>query len=134
VELTGALLQVKPLHKGDKVGYNATFTASADMKIGIVSVGYGDGLLRALSNKGRVFIKEGNTTFEVPLIGRVSMDNIMCDLTQIPDCILENTKRVYLLTENYNVDEMGKDAGTIGYEVLSLIGNSRRWKKEYIEN
>lgn len=57
VELDAALLQVKPLHKGDKVGYNATFTATKYMKIGIVSIGYGDGLFRSLSNKGRAFVR-----------------------------------------------------------------------------
>ena len=132
VELTAALLQIKPLHAGDKVGYNATFTATQDMKMGVVSIGYGDGLLRSLSNKGRVFIKQGNVLYPAPIIGRVSMDNIMCDLTQIPDAVLEKAKRVYLLTDEYNVDEMGKDADTIGYEVLSALGRGQRTIKNYV--
>ena len=123
-------MQVKSLHTGDKVGYNATFTATKDMKIGVVSIGYGDGLFRSLSNKGRVFIKQGDALYTAPIIGRVSMDNIMCDLTEIPDAVMEKTKRVHLLTDDYNVDEMGKDAGTIGYEVLSALGRGQRTIKK----
>ena len=130
VELTAALLQTKPLHAGDKVGYNATFTAPKDMKMGIVSIGYGDGLFRTLSNKGRVFVKQGDALYAAPVIGRVSMDNILCDLTEIPDAVLEKTQRVYLLTHDYNVDEMGKDADTIGYEVLSALGRGQRTIKD----
>ena len=130
-ELTAALLQIKSLHAGDKVGYNATFTAAKEMKMGVVSIGYGDGLFRALSNKGRVFVKQGDALYTAPIIGRVSMDNIMCDLSEIPDAVLEKTRHVYLLTDNYNVDEMGKDAGTIGYEVLSALGRGQRTIKDY---
>ena len=59
------------------------------------------------------------------------MDICLCDITDLP-IEIENTKKAFILNDAYTLDNMGKDAGTIGYEVLSLICNSPRWQKEYI--
>ncbi|MBO5996977.1 MAG: alanine racemase [Alphaproteobacteria bacterium] len=125
-----SVLQSKTLEPGDSVGYNQTFTAKRPTRILALSVGYGDGLLRTLSNKGSVFFKYRYNWLKAPIIGRVSMDIILCDITDLPQEI-ETASSAFLLNDVYTFDDMGHDAGTIGYEVLSLICNSKRWEKEY---
>ena len=83
LELKAPVLQVKPLPKGEFVGYSATFRAPKDMKIAIVSIGYGDGLPRSLSSRGNVVFYEHGKPHFCPILGRVSMDNIICDVTAL---------------------------------------------------
>ena len=126
-----SVLQKKLLQTGDTAGYNQTFVAKCPTRILALSVGYADGLLRTLSNKGSVFFKHNNQWLKAPIIGRVSMDICLCDVIDLPKEI-DNAKTAFILNDVYTLDDMGKDAGTIGYEVLSLICNSIRWQKEYI--
>ena len=126
-----SVLQFKQLQTGDTIGYNQTFTAKRPTRILALSVGYADGMLRTLSNKGSAFFKYNGNWVKAPIVGRVSMDIILCDITDLPKEI-ETALKAFILNDVYTLDNMGHDAGTIGYEVLSLICNSRRWQKEYI--
>ena len=123
------VLQIANLPKGDFVGYSATYRASSERKIAIVSIGYGDGLPRSLSNVGKVFFKKGNARFEARIIGQISMDNVICDITGIPDVCCGDW--AFLLDENYTLDDMGRDAGTIAYEVVSRLGKNPRFERRY---
>ena len=125
-----SVLQFKQLQVGDTAGYNQTFTAQRPTRILALSVGYADGLLRTLSNRGHVFFNHKGQWLKAPIIGRISMDITLCDITDLPKEI-EQAQKAYMLNDIYTFDDMGHEAGTIGYEVLSLIGNSLRWKKEY---
>ena len=130
VILKAPVLQVTKLPKGDFVGYSATYRASSDRKIAIVSIGYGDGLPRSLSNVGKVFFKSMNKLTEARIIGRVSMDNIICDVTNVDG--LQCGDMAYLADDFYTLDDVARDAGTISYEMMSRIGKNTRCDKKYI--
>ncbi len=125
VTVKAPVLQAEELPQGDFVGYSATYRATSPRRIGIVSIGYGDGIPRALSNVGKLFFPRGGKLFEARIIGRISMDNIICDITDIPEINLGD--EAYLLAEFYTLDDMGRDAGTISYEILSRIGKNSRF-------
>lgn len=115
------VLQTAFVPKGDYIGYGATYQAPCDRRIGIVSMGYADGLCRSLTGRGRAFFKEEELRF----VGRISMDNVMCDITDSPD--LSQGDYVDILNDTYTVDKMAQDAGTIGYEILNGIGKGSRF-------
>ena len=77
-----AVIQVRDLAPGDSVGYNATFTASTAMRVGVIAVGYADGYLRCWSGKGHV-LWQGQ---RLPVLGRVSMDMTIVDLSTAKNC------------------------------------------------
>lgn len=129
ITVTAPVLQVEDLPEGEFVGYSATYRANSRRRIAIVSIGYGDGLPRSLSNVGKVFFKNGKTRFEARIIGRISMDNVICDITGIPDVCPGDW--AFLLDENYTLDDMGRDAGTIAYEVVSRLGKNSRFDRRY---
>jgi len=129
LELKAPVLQVKSLDKGEFVGYSATFRAPCDMKIAIVSIGYGDGLPRSLSSRGKVIFYNGKQACYCPILGRVSMDNVICDVSAV-----ENVKTGdfgYIINDDYTVDDVARDAGTIAYELISNIGKNPRFIKSY---
>ena len=74
------VLQVATVPANQTISYGATYTAPTDRKIAVLAFGYGNGMFRSLSNKGRVCIKGK----EAPIVGRICMDNLMCDVTDIP--------------------------------------------------
>lgn len=129
VSVRAPVLQITNLPKGDFVGYSATYRASSNRKIAIVSIGYGDGLPRSLSNVGKVFFKTLGKLVEVRIIGRVSMDNIICDVTDVEG--LEVGDTAYLADDFYTLDDVARDAGTISYELMSNLGKNPRFDKTY---
>lgn len=131
VSLTARIIQIKQLKSGDTAGYGGDFKASDGTKIAIVSIGYGDGLPRCFSKKGKVWFKTQKSWISAPVAGRVSMDNLIIDVTHIPEDILKTQNDVSLLNEHYTVDELGTDTGTIGYEALSAIGHGIRALRTY---
>lgn len=129
VRILAPVLQIEDLPKGDFVGYSATYRASSNRKIAIVSIGYGDGLPRSLSNVGKVFFPNNEHLYEARIIGRVSMDNTICDVTDIPN--LKVGDMAYLCDAFYTLDDMGRDAGTISYEIMSRVGKNQRYLRKY---
>ena len=127
IELQAPILQIKELPIGEFVGYAASYRSHSPMKIAVISIGYGDGIFRSLSNIGRVWIGD----YEAKILGRISMDMITIDVTNIPKDILETNNYATLLNEKYTLDDMANDAGTIGYEILSRIGKGLRYAKNY---
>lgn len=76
-----SILRIAIVHQGESVGYGATYTAQQTMRVATVSIGYADGYLRSLSNRGIMLLGD----IEVPVIGRVCMDQLMLDITAVPD-------------------------------------------------
>lgn len=113
--LSSALIAVRDIGPGDTVGYGATFTADAPMRIGFVAGGYGDGYPRHAPS-GTPVLVDGRRT---RLIGRVSMDKICVDLTHLPDAAPGSP--VVLWGEGLSVDEVASAAGTISYELFCAL-------------
>lgn len=118
MELKAAVAQVKYIRKGECVSYGRTFCADRDMKLATVTIGYADGYSRLLSNKGEVLVQGKRAK----IVGRVCMDQLMCDVTGI-DVRAGDT--VTLIgtdgEETVTADELASLYGTIGYEVVCLI-------------
>jgi alanine racemase len=126
VKLQGKIAQVRDVDTPQTVGYGATHQVEGPGRIATVAVGYADGYLRSLSNKGTGYI--GNTP--VPLVGRVSMDLITLDVTSIPAHLCLPGTFVDLIGPNNPVERVAEDAGTIGYEILTGLG--RRYARVYV--
>jgi alanine racemase len=107
------LIQTRELQAGDSVGYNATFTASAAMRVGIVSLGYADGYLRCWSGQGTMLAGDAR----LPVLGRVSMDMTVIDLTAAPD--LSEGDWVAL---DYALAQASAASGLSQYELLTALG------------
>ncbi|MDD4556674.1 MAG: alanine racemase [Alphaproteobacteria bacterium] len=128
ITIKAPVLAVSTLKEGDYVGYGATYKAVAERKLAVVSIGYGDGMFRSLSNVGKVFFNK----VPADIIGRISMDNVICDVTSVPEVNVGDLATI--VGDFYTVDEMGADAQTIGYEILSRFGKNTRFIRKYIES
>jgi alanine racemase len=130
VSLHGRIVQTRMVEQGATVGYSATWTARRPARLALVSVGYADGFLRAASasdtKSGADAIVAGQ---RCPLAGRVSMDLIAIDVTDVPDVSVQRGSLVELLGPEIGVDDLAARAGTIGYEVLTSLG--RRYHRIY---
>ena len=132
IEVKAPILQIKEASKGEYIGYSATYKCLQNTKIAIVSIGYGDGISRSLSNRGKViFYTSDNKPHFCPIIGRVSMDNIICDVTSIDE--IHPGDFAYIINDDYTLDDIARDSDTIAYEVISNIGKNPRFIKNYIK-
>lgn len=118
VRLHGRIVQVREIDTGSTVGYGATHQAAGRERIATVAVGYADGFLRSLSNRGSGYIGSRR----VPLVGRVSMDLITFDVSDIPPSTISPGDMVELIGPHHSVDAIASEAGTIGYEILTSLG------------
>ena len=122
---TSELIAVQTLEKGESVGYGALFTATKQTRIGIVACGYADGYPRhALT--GTPIAVNGIVT---QTLGRVSMDMLFCDLSDLPEADVGSP--VELWGGTISVDEVAQASGTIGYELLCAI--APRVQKKVVE-
>jgi alanine racemase len=133
VTLEAPILQVRDAKTGESVGYGATYTLSRDSRVGVIAIGYADGFLRSLSSTnqhggGRAFVR-GKL---VPIIGRVSMDMCMIDLTELGTDLPLPGEMVEVLGKNISVDDQADPAGTIGYEILTSLKG--RYSRGYIDS
>ena len=115
---------IRTIAEGDGVSYNRTFTAMKPARIAVLPVGYADGYSRLLSNKGSVLIGGRRA----PVVGRVCMDMVMVDVTEIPQ--VRAGESVVLIgqqdTERITADDIADAIGSISYEVLCSIGSRVR--------
>ncbi len=132
IRVTAPVLQIATVKAGESIGYGADYIADKDMKIAIVSIGYGDGVFRRFYPKGKLCFINGENRFAAPMAGRVSMDNLICDVSAVPTEVLNSCDYVTLLDDDYDADAVGADSGTIGYEVLSAFGHGIRFTRTYL--
>lgn len=123
VRLSARILQVREVGPGATIGYGATFRVQRPSRIAVIGCGYADGFLRALSVKtgeaGPVgYIGE----HPVPIVGRVSMDFITVDATDVPPEAVRRGAWVEVMGGRVTLDDLTDRAGTIGYELLSRLG------------
>jgi len=123
LELRARIVQVRNVARGETVGYDGVWTAKRVSRIAIVGVGYADGYLRAASSSdeapGGFAIVAGK---RCPIAGRVSMDLIAIDVTELADAAARRGDFATLIGDDLTVDEVATAAGTIGYEVLTGLG------------
>ena len=130
LDLKSHITMVKEIPAGEKVSYGGTFTTTRTTKLATVSVGYGDGYPRALSSKGYVLVRGQ----KAPIVGRVCMDQMMVDVTDI-----ENVTRADIVTvigkdgdAEITVEEIAALAGTFNYEFVCDLG--KRIPRSYYLN
>ena len=136
VRLEGRIVQVRTAEDGETVGYNAQWTARGRRRLAVVSVGYADGYPRAASAtdaKRDAEMPAGAALVggvPCPFAGRVSMDQIVIDVTDAPEGATHRGALVTIIGDGLDEDEAGRRAGTIGYEVLTALG--RRYARRYV--
>lgn len=122
LSLKSHVVYVKEVEPGCAVSYGSTWVAEEKRKIATIPIGYGDGYPRSLSNKGYVLIKG----CKAPIVGRVCMDQMMVDVTDIPEEIRVGD-RVTLIGQDGNLtitaEEIGDLSGRFNYELVCDLGN-----------
>ena len=131
VTLKGRIALVRNVPTGDSVGYGAAWVASRPSRVAIVSVGYGDGYMRAAGNAdGHAGAEAIVANRRCRTVGRISMDLMALDITDLPDYAAKRGDYVTLIGPDIGVDELAGTMGTLGYEVLTSLG--RRFHRMWI--
>lgn len=115
------VIQCRDLEEGETVGYSNTWTAERPSRVATIAAGYADGLIRKMGADVSVF----HGSVACPVIGRISMDMIGVDITDLG----EDPRELDILTEDQTVDTLADAAGTIGYEILTSL--SGRYARRY---
>lgn len=115
MQLASEIIAVQTIAQGESVGYGATFTATKETRVGIVACGYADGYPRHALNGTPIAVAGKMTT----TLGRVSMDMLFCDLTDLPEANVGAP--VELWGEAVSVDAVAEASGTVGYELLCAV-------------
>jgi alanine racemase len=121
VTLDIPVIQIRDVAAGETVGYGNAWRAARHSRIATISAGYADGLIRAMG--ARAVLYAGDVA--VPVVGRVSMDLITVDVTDLP----ASPDSLRLIGQHQTVDAVAAYAGTIGYEILTSLGSryARKW-------
>jgi len=130
MSLHSRIMLLKKVPRGEQLGYGCTFETGRDSLIATLPIGYDDGYRRALSNRGRVIVR-GEFA---PVVGRVSMDLTLVDVTDVPGVAVED--QVTLLGRvgavSITAEDVGELAGTISYEITCGISN--RVPRKYVNS
>ena len=124
VRLTGRVLQTRRVDRGESVGYGATFHTQGPATFATVGLGYADGLMRAIGNRGAGAIGG----IRAPVAGRVSMDLITLNVTGISSA--EIGSEVEFIGDTISLEEIAAAAGTANYEILTGLG--KRVPRTYV--
>jgi alanine racemase len=132
VRLSARILQVREIEPETPVGYGASYRSDRRRRIATVACGYADGFLRALSGPSG---KPGPVGYigdhPVPVVGRVSMDLLTVDATDVPETLVHRGAWVEVMGARVTLDDLTDRAGTIGYELLTRLG--RRVHRVYLD-
>ena len=133
------IIQIRTARQGDTVSYGGTYQLTRESRLAIVSAGYADGYLRSLSGSGlplRQVVREGAFGHvagrRVPVVGRITMDMTIFDVTDIPENEIRAGDYVELFGDNIALDDVARAGGTIGYELLTGLG--LRYERRYVED
>ncbi len=129
VRVQARMIQWHEVAAGEPVGYNHTWRACRPSRIATVSVGYADGYLRSGSNRAQLRL-DG---IALPIVGRVSMDTVTVDVTDVPVSRLVPGTLVDVLDEVQDVNALARQAGTNAYEILTSLGMRYRRHYTYIQ-
>lgn len=123
VRIEAKIIQTGDCAAGAGIGYGHDFHADRPMRLATIALGYADGWPRRA--RGAAF----HRGTRLPFVGRVSMDSIVLDVSALPPAALGTGDRVEVIGDHQTVDDVATLAGTIGYEILTGLGNRfhRRW-------
>jgi alanine racemase len=136
VRLEARIVQVREIGPGERVGYNGRWSAATSRRLATISVGYADGFPRNAGGTDETMAAgsaRGAATVGgvmCPFVGTVSMDLIVLDVSDAPREAVRRGGVVTLIGDGLDIDEVGRRAGTIGYEILT--GLSRRYARRYV--
>jgi alanine racemase len=132
VRLEARIVQLRSAEPGETAGYGGAWTSRGRSRLATISIGYADGYPRAAGitdssagDAGTAIVAGQNC----PFVGRVSMDLVIIDVTEVPQDAVRRGDPVILIGDGLSVDEVGARAGTIGYEILTGLG--RRFARLY---
>jgi len=129
VRLRARIIQVREIDTPQTVGYGGSYRVAGPRRIATLPIGYADGYLRSLSENGRANVSGTS----VPIAGRVSMDLITLDVTDVPQADAQPGAWADLIGgEGPDLDDMASRAGTIGYEILTSLGD--RFYRRYLDD
>jgi alanine racemase len=115
VELDLPVVQIRDVAEGEVVGYANAWQAKRPSRIATVSGGYADGIARRLSDRATLY----HGDIPCNLVGRISMDLLTVDVTDLP----EDPRKLTLIGPHQGVDDLAQAADTIGYEILTQLGD-----------
>ncbi len=137
------VITIRQARAGETVGYGATHRLERDSRLAVCSIGYADGYLRAVSGHGTP-LRDGGTAGasgygggrRLPVLGRVTMDMTVFDVTDLPEQALRPGEFVELFGHNVPIEEIAATGGTIGYELLTALGARyhRRYRQSTAED
>jgi alanine racemase len=123
IQLQARIILTREVAFGDTVGYDASWTARRPSRIAVIGVGYADGYFRMASGTDQ---KPGGTVLvagkRCPIVGRISMDLIAIDVTDLPGSAVRRGDFATLIGEGFDVDALAEQFDTNGYEVLTNLG------------
>lgn len=132
VRVSARILQVQDVPAGARIGYSATYKAASARRIATIAAGYADGVFRhASASNGEVGGVVSISGTLAPIVGRVSMDLITVDITDIGDPPPQRGEFVDLIGPDLPLEAVGLGARTIGYEVLTRLGT--RFYRHYVD-
>lgn len=124
VTLHAPILQIRTLMQDETVGYSATHAATKGARIATLAIGYADGLVHGLTNAGKVWI----AGYEVPVVGKVSMDLTTVDVSAIPEGAVKEGDMAEIYGPNRSFQLVAQEAGTAAYELFTSLG-PRVWRR-----
>lgn len=126
VRLDIPVIQTRTVPAGARVGYGGALVAERSMRLATLAAGYADGLPRNLGDRGAVYFGGKR----LPIAGRVSMDSMTVDISDLPEGTLTLGTPVEVIGDHQTLEMIAEDADTISYEILTRLG--RRYQRRYI--
>ncbi|WP_047537245.1 alanine racemase [Methylotenera versatilis] len=119
MQLTSKIISIRTINKGESIGYGSIFTAERDTRVGVVACGYADGYPRLATGENKISAPVAVDGKLTQLIGRVSMDMLFVDLTDLPTAAIGS--QVELWGDQISANAVAKAAGTIAYELFCNV-------------
>ena len=116
--LSADILQIREVPKGTSVGYGASFITPRPMRLATLGIGYADGILRHY----QPHLKPRIGGYACPMVGRISMDSCVIDISDIPEGVLANQMAAILFDDDFTPADLAPKIDSIAYEIMTMLG------------